>query len=154
MPNKWIEFVKNYSKNNNINYPQALSSPKCKEEYQKTKEKPKVKKVKVKEEPKIEQIKEELKDEPKIFFIIGDVIYDYKKFKKNKKINKIKFSGIIYKIDRKKEIYYINPITYEKKFEIVNNKLIESTTDNIILLNKMFHPNKNFEIKFKHAKQF
>lgn len=35
MPNRWIEFVKDYSKRHNISYPSAVASPKCKAEYNK-----------------------------------------------------------------------------------------------------------------------
>ena len=37
MYNKWVEYVKNYSKLHNMKYNEALRDPKCKNEYQKIK---------------------------------------------------------------------------------------------------------------------
>ncbi len=36
MPNRWIEFVKDFSNRNNISYSKAVASPKCKEQYYKS----------------------------------------------------------------------------------------------------------------------
>jgi len=38
MPNKWIEFVKQWSSNNKLKYGDALRDQKCKEEYHKSKQ--------------------------------------------------------------------------------------------------------------------
>jgi len=41
MANKWIEHIKKWAKDNNSTYGCALSNPKCKEDYKKSKEEPK-----------------------------------------------------------------------------------------------------------------
>jgi hypothetical protein len=41
MANKWVEHIKKWAKANNSTYGCALSNPKCKEDYKKSKEEPK-----------------------------------------------------------------------------------------------------------------
>jgi len=42
MPNKWVEHVKRYSKNNNLSYGCAVSDPNCKASYKFNKDKDKI----------------------------------------------------------------------------------------------------------------
>ncbi len=44
MPNKWVEFVKQWATKNNIDYKSSISNPKCKEEYKKMKPNKQIKK--------------------------------------------------------------------------------------------------------------
>jgi len=61
MANKWIEHIKKWAKDNNSTYGCALSNPKCKEDYKKSKEEPKQEeKFKRSYEEDIKEIKSEL----------------------------------------------------------------------------------------------
>jgi len=48
MPNKWIEYVKAYSKKHGMSYTDCLKDPKCKEAYKKGSEKGEKKMMKMK----------------------------------------------------------------------------------------------------------